>query len=640
MKADSTAILKQAQAVKPKSLTPQPRPEAKAMPQFSPVLPPPPQLTALAQKPVYVAPIPDVSTLPIDQIVARSLGMEVSKMQAKPTSPVIAVNPLPISVVIDPPEMISQVEVTPQSLPTPATAPILAGTDPLSVPIITDSPEMISQVNVKSQTSPTPASTLIPSETDPLSVPIITDSPEMISQVEVTRQSLPTPAPTPIPYSVPSSIRTEPSVSPTDALGGASIDETYALGAGDRIQINLLNVPEYSGPQQVLADGSVNLPLIGKVSIKGMTLPVAEATIASRYEPELRHAIVTLVLVQPRPLRIAIAGEVQKPGSYTLPLAEGDQFPSIAQAIQGAGGVTQAANLHQVQVRRQQSGSSQTIMVDLWELVRNGDQNQNLALRDGDTIVIAAATEVNMAETAQLADSNLAASAGQALDVTIVGEIFRPGAYRIGAESSSGTNSDRPRVTQVIQLAGGVKPTADLRQVQVRRVTRSGAEQLINVDFWKLLQAGDSSQNLILQQGDTITIPLAEDTTAAEASQLASANLSPDTIQINVIGEVKEPGAVPLPANTTLNQALLAAGGLNDRSAREVELIRLNPNGTITQQRIKVDLREGIDAESNPILWNNDIIIAGRSRSAQLGDRLNSILGPFLQLISPIRALF
>jgi len=472
---------------------------------------------------------------------------------------------------------------------------------------------------------------------DPVLMPTITDSPEMISQVESSRTTS-SPAPTPIPRSN-LSIPTEPSISITDTVDAADLDETYALGAGDRLQITLLNVPEYSGVQQVLADGSVNLPLIGKVSIKGMTLPVAEAAIANRYESELRYAAVTLVLVQPRPLRIAIAGEVQKPGSYTLTFAEESQFPSIAQAIQEAGGVTQAANLHQVQVRRQQMNSSQTIVLNLWDLVKDGDLSQNIALRDGDTIMIPAATVVNMAETAQLADSNLAASAGQALDIAIVGEIFRPGAYKIGAAGSTGTSSDRPRVTQAIQMAGGVKPSADLRQVQVRRMTRSGVEQLINVDFWKLLQTGDSSQNLVLQQGDTITIPLAENTTPAEASQLASANLSPDLIQVNVVGEVKAPGTVQLPANTTLNQALLASGGLNARAAKEVELIRLNPNGTITQQRIQVDLREGVDAERNPILWQNDIIIAGRSRSARIGDQINTILGPILQLVSPIRAL-
>lgn len=225
------------------------------------------------------------------------------------------------------------------------------------------------------------------------------------------------------------------------------------------------------------------------------------------------------------------------------------------------------------------------------------------------------------------------------MDIAIVGEIFRPGAYKIGAAGGTGTSSDRPRVTQAIQMAGGVKPSADLRQVQVRRMTRSGVEQLINVDFWKLLQTGDSSQNLVLQQGDMITIPLAENTTPAEASQLASANLSPDLIQVNVVGEVKVPGTVQLPANTTLNQALLASGGLNARSAKEVELIRLNPNGTITQQRIRVDLREGVDPERNPILWQNDIIIAGRSRSARIGDQINTILGPILQLVSPIRGL-
>jgi len=581
--SDSVTILKKAQAIA--------NPDVLASPRFSPTIKPTAAATqllprTLETKPAALVqnsvtperlPIPNAARLPIARIVAQSLGFQSSGARS------------------------SQAQFRAASV----AAPNLSV--PTLVPALADRPATMAQMEFAPQTLP-PSTEVVPQA---LPTPNITAPP---------RNAIPAPA------------------IPVEALAGESIDENYALGAGDQIQINLFNVPEYSGAQQVLADGSVNLPLVGKVSIKGMTLPAAEAAIAARYEPELRYAVVTLILVKPRPLQIAISGEVQQPGSYTLSLTADAQFPSLAQAIQAAGGATQAANLHQVVVRRQQMGSSRNIVVNLWELVKNGDLSQNLALRDGDTVMISAATEVNIAETAQLADSNLA-SPGQTLDVAIVGEVFRPGAYKIGSNAAE-NNTDRPRVTQAIQVAGGVKPSANLRQVQVRRMTRSGAEQLINVDFWKLLQAGDSSQNLVLQQGDTIVIPLAENTTPAEATQLASANLSPDAIQVNVVGEVKIPGAVQVSANTTLNQAILAAGGLNTRSTKTVELIRLNPNGTITRQEIKVDLREGIDPERNPILWNNDIIIAGRSGAARVGDQINTILGPLLQLISPVRTFF
>jgi protein involved in polysaccharide export with SLBB domain len=439
---------------------------------------------------------------------------------------------------------------------------------------------------------------------------------------------------------------------PAASVQYSSIDTSYRLGAGDRVLVALFNVPEYSGEQQVSLDGSVNLPLVGKVLLAGRTVEEAERLIAKRYEPELRHSIVRLNLIQARPMQIVVTGEVKSPGPYVLSLGTTAQLPTIAQAIQAAGGLTQSANLRQVRVQRQ--GSTQLIAVDLWELLQNGDGRQNLALRDGDTIAIAPTTQVNIAETTQLAASSLAAAPNSVLDVAVVGEIVRPGAYKLGASggaaagpgglagaSAAAGNSGgggRPTVTAAIQQAGGVKPSADLRQIQVRRVTRSGKEQLINLNFWKLLQGGDLSQDLVLQQGDTIIIPLAEAVTPADSSQLAAANLSPGAIRVNLVGEVKQPGAIELPTSTTLNQAILALGGLdNARASNEVELVRLNPNGTISQRVIKINLKQGVDSDTNPILWNNDIIIVGKSRSARVADQINKILGPVLQLLPPLR---
>jgi polysaccharide biosynthesis/export protein len=436
----------------------------------------------------------------------------------------------------------------------------------------------------------------------------------------------------------------------------APLDSTYALGPGDAIAIQIFNVPEYSGQQQVLADGSLNLPVVGRVSVNGLTLQEAGQVIGLAYQGELRYPQVTVVLETPRPLRVAIAGEVSRPGLYTLTPGSNAQFPTVAQALQTAGGVTQAADLRQVQLRRTNgAGREQTVTLDLWPLLNDGDVRQDLALRDGDAIVIGETDTVDIAQTNQLSASNLAASTAQAMTVAVVGEVSRPGAYEFGGQASANAgaqgsvssgaqggaqNGGRTTVTQVIQTAGGIKPSADIRNIQVRRLTRSGAEQVIALDFWRLLQDGDLTQDLVLQQGDTVIIPVASETTPSETAQLTAANLSPDEVQVNVVGEVESPGLIRVSPNTTLNQAVLAAGGFNDQATETVELIRLNPNGSVSQSQIEIDLTEGIDSQKNPLILNNDVVVVGRNGRARFGDAVNSIFSPFLQLLSPLRLLF
>ena len=52
----------------------------------------------------------------------------------------------------------------------------------------------------------------------------------------------------------------------------AAQEQDYTLGAGDRIRIDFITSPEYSGEYQILVNDSINLPLIGGISVKGMTL--------------------------------------------------------------------------------------------------------------------------------------------------------------------------------------------------------------------------------------------------------------------------------------------------------------------------------------------------------------------------------
>ena len=82
----------------------------------------------------------------------------------------------------------------------------------------------------------------------------------------------------------------------------------------------------------------------------------------------------------------------------------------------------------------------------------------------------------------------------------------------------------------------------------------------------------------------------------------------------------------------------MSAGGFKPSRAnsRVVELIRLNPNGTISRSQVAINLNQGIDAPTNPLIQDNDIIIVGRSRTAIWGDNLNAVLTPFNNIIGGI----
>ena len=180
---------------------------------------------------------------------------------------------------------------------------------------------------------------------------------------------------------------------------------------------------------------------------------------------------------------------------------------------------------------------------------------------------------------------------------------------------------------------------ADIRQIQLRRFTKAGAEYQIPVNLWQLLQQGDFTQDPILQDGDTIIVPTTTQVSPAEATELATATFAPETIQVSVVGEVIEPGLVEVPPNTPLNQGLLAAGGFDPKRARKhsVELIRLNPDGTVSQRTIPIDFAQGINEQSNPRLQNNDIIVVNRSGTVQVTDAISTILEPINPFVGVLR---
>ena len=320
----------------------------------------------------------------------------------------------------------------------------------------------------------------------------------------------------------------EVSVAPAQVVP-VSQEDAYVLGPGDGLQLRFFGTTELSGPVEVLSDGNVSLPLLGPVRLTGLTLPQASQWLELIYKKQLLRPELQLSLVRPRPLRVALVGQVERPGLYTLTSTEQSQ------------------------------------------------------------------TEAKV--------------------------------------SISGL----PTLVDAIQKAGGITPMANLREVTLQR--RLPGEPLrykrTSVDLLALVQQGDQLQNPILFDGDTIRIEQASEP-VAEVIELASTTLSPDTISVNVIGEVLSPGTLPLPANTPLVQAVLAAGGPQTWRASKgnVELVRINRNGTATRQRFQLNLSQGASNTKNPPLRDGDTVVVNRSGLARASDAIGAVSTPLTGLVN------
>ncbi len=400
--------------------------------------------------------------------------------------------------------------------------------------------------------------------------------------------------------------------------------QPYSLGAGDIIKVDVYGIPEQGGEYQVFMDGTVSIPLIGSFKIEGQTIEEVNQLFLQEYARYLKRPIVTVTLIAQRPLQLAISGEVNNPGNYTINLTDNRKNPTISDLFAQAGGLTVSADVSEIQLKREEDGIERIYTLNFWQLLQEGKLEQDVDLRDGDVVIVPKKDVIDQEQSRQLADASFGIKYAKAPTVTLVGEINRPGSYTVPIEDGP------PRVTTALQQGGGIKDLANIREIIVKRTTRDGTEQVIPVDLWAMLDTGDIDIDVILKNGDTIVIPTATDINPAEAQALASANFSPDIITVNVIGSLKNPGATELPPNTSLNNAILAAGGFHERRANDdvVQLVRFNPNGTVTKREIEVDLAAGINEKTNPVLKNNDVVIVGRNTITQVTDGIETLLGP------------
>ncbi|MBE9062338.1 polysaccharide biosynthesis/export family protein [cf. Phormidesmis sp. LEGE 11477] len=226
------------------------------------------------------------------------------------------------------------------------------------------------------------------------------------------------------------------------------------------------------------------------------------------------------------------------------------------------------------------------------------------------------------------------------LQIGVVGAVGRPGTYTVPIRNNGAVTF--PRLTDALRLAGGISSRADIRQIEVYRPDRFGQAQVLQVNLWNLLKDGNMSSDIVLRSGDTVAIPVAEVIDPAEAAQLGDANFSPEEVTVFVVGEVGRPGPVQVSPNTPLNQVLLAVGGFDaQRADRDVVgLIRLNPDGSVERREVAVNLSDGINEETNPLLREDDVLIVARSGLATFSDTVGLAVNPVGRLLGTFFSIF
>lgn len=217
------------------------------------------------------------------------------------------------------------------------------------------------------------------------------------------------------------------------------------------------------------------------------------------------------------------------------------------------------------------------------------------------------------------------------LRVGIYGEINRPGIYVL--RNSEGSNNFT--ILDAIQRAGGVTPYSNLRNVSIKRRLPGGENEfkIAKLDLLSALIDGQLSQNVLLFDGDSINLSKANSINS-DSEIVSNTNAASEKILVSVVGGVLNPGQVTLKNGSTLKQAILFAGGpVNFKSnLSNIQLIRINQNGTISSTKHKFSYNKSRNNTKNPILKEGDIIRVPESLLSKTGEAITTVGTPIFLL--------
>jgi polysaccharide biosynthesis/export protein len=262
------------------------------------------------------------------------------------------------------------------------------------------------------------------------------------------------------------------------------------IGPGDTVTIVSLDCEEISKPWRVGNTGDLNLPMVGRIHIAGMTVEQLEQELVLRLRRFIREPQVTAYISEFRSQPIMVVGAVEKPGTF-----QREENETLLQALTLAGGpkgilgkvmhgptLTITRNLKYGPIplpnaRNDPGGKFSIAELSLKDVMNGSSAAANLALQPEDVVNVSTKPPF----------------------VYVVGEVNRPGAVELATQ-------DHMSMVQLLAVAGGMTRDASPAKTEILRVTADGLYVKKGSVNAKSVMSGKAS-DVKLVAGDVVVVP-------------------------------------------------------------------------------------------------------------------------------------
>ena len=239
----------------------------------------------------------------------------------------------------------------------------------------------------------------------------------------------------------------------------------YILGPGDTIRVQLFGKVSEQHSLQVNNEGVIEVPDLGPMNAAGLSYNEFKQQLTQRYSEQVIGVTPNISMGELRTIQVYMVGEAYQPGAYTV-----SALSTITNALFSSGGINDVGSLRHIELKR--AGKTVTEF-DLYDLLVFGDTSKDMRLQQGDVIFIPIVKKL----------------------VSVDGEVRRPAIYEA---------KDNDTMASMLNIAGGLLPTAAAKSLQVARSTASDGFEVKTVNMQD--RAGRS---LKLAAGDFINVPAA-----------------------------------------------------------------------------------------------------------------------------------
>lgn len=233
---------------------------------------------------------------------------------------------------------------------------------------------------------------------------------------------------------------------------GQAAETDYRLGAGDLIRVSVFDHAELAGDLRVSQSGNITFPLVGQVAVADLSTGEVEQLLSERLTSGgfIRRAQVSVLVVEYESRKVAVMGQVSKPGQYSLTASN-----RVLDVLALAGGLATEDAADQATLLRRDGSKA---VIDLRALFE-GDISQNVTVGGGDIFNVPRAPQFY-----------------------IYGEVNKPGVYRLERDMT---------VSRAISTGGGLTVRGTERRTIVKRRDAAGKEKEYSAKGTEVLQSDD-----------------------------------------------------------------------------------------------------------------------------------------------------